>query len=153
MSAADAQFLEGRKFQRSEIAMFFGVPPFLLGDVEKTTSWGSGIDSMGTAFVQYTAQDWITMWEQSIVRDLLDPRPRPGRLPRRRRPDARRHDRPGFYYARALGSGGGRPDDEVDVRFRDASIPWAAMPPSFPLNRRRQAADGAKPEDKNAPDQ
>lgn len=111
MTADDAQFLETRKFQRSDIAMFFGVPPFLIGDVDKTTSWGTGIDSMGTAFIQYSAQDWITMWEESLERDLLDPVK-----------DAKiyvmldvrglmRGDMAGraAYYARALGAGGSQP--------------------------------------------
>lgn len=36
----DAQFLESRIFQIGEIERFFGVPPFLLMDTEKSTSWG-----------------------------------------------------------------------------------------------------------------
>lgn len=71
MSAADAQFLEARKFQRSDIAMFFGVPPHMIGDVEKTTSWGSGIEAQGIGFVTYTLGDWIVTWEEAIRRDLI----------------------------------------------------------------------------------
>lgn len=71
MSAADAQFLEARKFQRSDIAMFFGVPPHMIGDVEKTTSWGSGIEAQGIGFVTYTLGDWIVTWEEAIARDLI----------------------------------------------------------------------------------
>lgn len=71
MSAADAQFLEARKFQRSDIAMFFGVPPHMIGDVEKTTSWGTGIDAQGIGFVTYTLGDWIITWEEAIARDLI----------------------------------------------------------------------------------
>lgn len=71
MSASDAQFLEARKFQRSDIAMFFGVPPHMIGDVEKSTSWGSGIDAQGIGFVTYTLGDWIAAWEQAIERDLI----------------------------------------------------------------------------------
>lgn len=158
MTAADAQFLEGRKFQRSEIAMFFGVPPFLLGDVEKTTSWGSGIDSMGTAFVQYAAQDWITMWEESIVRDLLDPKKDRDIVARLDVDGLMRGDMAGRsnYYARALGSGGGRPwMTQDDVRIRDRLNPLggdAAKLPSEPSTA-KPPIDPAKPEDKNAPDQ
>jgi HK97 family phage portal protein len=39
MTAKDMQFLEQRGFQRYDIAMFFGVPPHMLGATEKTTSW------------------------------------------------------------------------------------------------------------------
>lgn len=36
----DAQFLESRRFQVSEISRWFGVPPFLMMDTERSTSWG-----------------------------------------------------------------------------------------------------------------
>lgn len=71
MSAQDLQFLQLREFQRSDVAMFFGVPPHMAGIVDKTTSWGSGIEQQSTGFVQYTLDDWFCMWEQSIERDLL----------------------------------------------------------------------------------
>jgi HK97 family phage portal protein len=71
ISAKDAQFLETRKFERSDVAMFFGVPPHMIGDTEKSTSWGTGIEQQGTGFIQYTALDWFTMWEQSLARDCL----------------------------------------------------------------------------------
>jgi HK97 family phage portal protein len=74
MSAEDAQFLETRKFQRNDIAMFFGVPPFMLGDTEKSTSWGAGIEQQGIGFVQYTLEDHFKDWEETIARDLLDPK-------------------------------------------------------------------------------
>ena len=40
MTNDDAQFLETRKFSVSEIARLFGVPPHMIGDVERSTSWG-----------------------------------------------------------------------------------------------------------------
>jgi HK97 family phage portal protein len=73
MSNEDLQFLGLREFQRSDIAAFFGVPPHMVGIVDKTTSWGSGIEQQSTGFVQYTADDWFVMWEQACARDLLDP--------------------------------------------------------------------------------
>lgn len=71
LSAEDAQFLETRDFQRIDIAMFFGVPPHLVGIVDKSTSWGSGIEQQNTGFVQYTLDDHFVCWEQSCDRDLL----------------------------------------------------------------------------------
>lgn len=71
MSNVDAQFLEARGFQRSEIFMFFGVPPHMAGDTTKATSWGSGIEQQSLGFVAYTLEDWLTTWEQSIARDLI----------------------------------------------------------------------------------
>lgn len=74
MSATDMQFLEQRDFQRYDIAMFFGVPPHMLGATEKQTSWGSGIEQQGIGFVTYTLNDWLKTWEEAIKRDLIDER-------------------------------------------------------------------------------
>lgn len=71
LSAEDTQWLGTRDFQRYDIAMFFGVPPHMIGATEKTTSWGTGIEAQGTGFVTYTLNDWIKTWEESIKRDLL----------------------------------------------------------------------------------
>lgn len=71
MTATDMQFLEQRDFQRYDIAMFFGVPPHMLGATEKTTSWGSGIEQQGIGFVTYTLNDWLKTWEEAIKRDLI----------------------------------------------------------------------------------
>lgn len=71
LSAEDAQWLGARDFQRYDIAMFFGVPPHMIGATEKTTSWGTGIEAQGTGFVTYTLSDWIKTWEESIKRDLM----------------------------------------------------------------------------------
>ncbi|MGE0845828.1 MAG: phage portal protein [Flavobacteriaceae bacterium] len=73
MTSEDAQWLESRKFTRSDIAMFFGVPPHMIGDTEKSTSWGSGIEQQSIGFVTYTLEDHLTAWEETINRDLLEP--------------------------------------------------------------------------------
>lgn len=72
MTAEDAQWIESRKFSRTDIAMFFGVPPHMLGDTEKSTSWGSGIEQQSIGFVTYTLEDYLTAWEETINRDLID---------------------------------------------------------------------------------
>ncbi|ORE90204.1 Phage portal protein, HK97 [Stappia sp. 22II-S9-Z10] len=71
MSGRDAQYIETRKFSRADIAMFFGIPPHMLGDTEKSTSWGTGIEQQSLGFVAYTLQDWLTTWEETINRDLI----------------------------------------------------------------------------------
>ncbi|WP_173934298.1 phage portal protein [Chelativorans sp. Marseille-P2723] len=71
MTAEDAQWIESRKFSRSDIAMFFGVPPHMIGDTEKSTSWGTGIEQQSIGFVAYTLEDHLTMWEEAINRDLV----------------------------------------------------------------------------------
>ena len=71
VSAQDAETMAARKFQVSEIARFFGVPPHLVGDVEKTTSWGSGIEQLNIGFLQYTLNPYLVRWEQAINRWLV----------------------------------------------------------------------------------
>lgn len=73
MTAEDLEFLATRKFQRSEIAMFCGVPLFLLGDTEKVTSWGSGIEQQMIGFVQFTLQEHISAWEGAATRSFDTP--------------------------------------------------------------------------------
>lgn len=72
MTAEDAQWIESRKFSRSDIAIFFGVPPHMIGDTEKSTSWGTGIEQQSIGFVTWTLEDHLTMWEEAITVDLLD---------------------------------------------------------------------------------
>ena len=60
-----AQFLETRKFQTAEIARLFRVPPHLIGDVDRSTSWGSGIEEQNRMFYQTTLMPWINRLEQT----------------------------------------------------------------------------------------
>ena len=50
----DAQFLQTRQFQVSDITRIFGVPPHLVADASNSTSWGSGLAQQNTTFVQHT---------------------------------------------------------------------------------------------------
>lgn len=70
----DAQFLESRSFQVSEIARIFGIPPHMLMDTEKVTSWGTGIEQQSIGFVVYTLRTWIIRIEQRLSR-ILSPQP------------------------------------------------------------------------------
>ncbi|WP_236167099.1 phage portal protein [Pseudomonas fulva] len=73
VSAQDAETMAARKFQVSELARFFGVPPHLVGDVEKSTSWGTGIEQQNLGFLQYTLSPYLNRWEYAIERWLLKP--------------------------------------------------------------------------------
>lgn len=66
----DAQLLLTRRFSVTEIARLFGVPPHMIGDVEKSTSWGTGIEQQGIGFVVYTLRPWLSRIEQRVTRDL-----------------------------------------------------------------------------------
>lgn len=61
-----AQFLETRRFQVSEVARLFRVPPHMIADVEKSTSWGTGIEQQGIGFVTYTLGAPIERIEQRL---------------------------------------------------------------------------------------
>lgn len=71
VSPQDSEILAARKFQVAELARFYGVPPHLVGDVDKTTSWGSGIEQQNLGFLQYTLKPYLVRWEYSIERWLV----------------------------------------------------------------------------------
>ena len=70
----DAQFLETRQFQVTEIARLFGIPPHMLAQTEKSTSWGTGIEQQSLGFVVYTLRPWLTRVEQRVTK-ILKPGP------------------------------------------------------------------------------
>lgn len=69
ISNEQAQFLETRKFQVSEIARIFRVPPHMIGDLEHATF--SNIEHQSLEFVKYTLDPWVARWEQNMKRRLL----------------------------------------------------------------------------------
>lgn len=71
LSAEDAQFIDQRKYTRAEIAMFFGVPPHMIGDIERGTSWGSGIETQNLGFLVHTLLPYLVNISQAGERDLL----------------------------------------------------------------------------------
>jgi HK97 family phage portal protein len=66
----EAQFLETRKFQVTEIARIYRVPPHMLGDLDRATF--SNIEQQSINFVMYTLMPWLVRHEQAIYRDLLN---------------------------------------------------------------------------------
>lgn len=70
MNSEDAQLLDTRKFQVEDICRIFGVPPFMVGHNEKTTSWGSGVEQMSLGFVKYTLQRHLIPIQQEINRKI-----------------------------------------------------------------------------------
>lgn len=66
ISAGDAQLLESRKFSVIDICRFFGVPPVMIGETEKTSSWGSGVEQMARWFTMFTMNEHFTAFEQEL---------------------------------------------------------------------------------------
>lgn len=71
ISPEQAQFLQQRQFATDEIARWFRVPPHMIGNLEKTTSWGSGIEEQSLGFVKYTLRPWLERIEASWTRNML----------------------------------------------------------------------------------
>jgi len=65
----DAQFLELRKFQITDIARLFRVPPHMIADLERATF--SNIEQQSLEFVMHTMTPWAERWEASIASALL----------------------------------------------------------------------------------
>lgn len=155
LTAEDAQLVSLMQLSGSDVGRFYGVPPHLYGDTDKSTSWGTGIEQQNIGFLQYTIQPHLTDWTEVIKRDCLG---MPGMDPAL----YVHFDLKGFlradaagrsaYLARALGSGGTRPwmtQQEAraaeDLPPRDLTKePWAGVLPEFGLA-------GRITEDVNAP--
>lgn len=71
MPLKDMQLLETRKFQVEEICRVYGVPPFMVGHTEKTTSWGSGVSEMGQGFVRFTLRDHLNAFASELNRKIF----------------------------------------------------------------------------------
>lgn len=69
----ESQFLETMKFNTERIARLFRVPPHMIGAVDKSTSWGTGIEEQGIGFVVFTLGIWLARFEAELSRRL--PRP------------------------------------------------------------------------------
>ncbi|WP_018456813.1 phage portal protein [Bradyrhizobium sp. WSM4349] len=76
ISANDMQLLGQRQFQIEEIARAYGVPPFMIGHNEKTTSWGSGVEAMSIGFVRYSLRPYLNKIENELNRKLFRTRAR-----------------------------------------------------------------------------
>ena len=72
----ELQLVQVRQFQIEEIARVYGVPPFMIGHNEKTTSWGSGVEAMGIGFVRYTLRPYLTKIENELNRKMVRGGPR-----------------------------------------------------------------------------
>lgn len=65
ISPEDAQFLGTRAAQNLDMAMLMGVPPHMLGQVDRTTSWGTGIEQQNLGFLTWTLDDWLGTFEDA----------------------------------------------------------------------------------------
>ncbi|WP_264580992.1 phage portal protein [Rhodoblastus acidophilus] len=54
LNAVDAQLLDSRRFSVEDIGRIFGVPPHMLGALDKATSFGKGLEEQTQAFLDFT---------------------------------------------------------------------------------------------------
>jgi hypothetical protein len=73
MKLVDAQLQELRQFQIADVARVFRVPLHLIQEHEKTTSWGTGVESFNQAFVMFCMRPWAVRWEETIQQKLFLP--------------------------------------------------------------------------------
>lgn len=71
INATDAQLLESRLFNVSDIARFFGLSPVLLGDLSKSSY--STLEQSQLQFLSQTLQPYISMLEQEFSRKIFRP--------------------------------------------------------------------------------
>ena len=69
VSPEDAQFLETRKFQRSEIAAMYRVPLHLINDLDRATF--SNIEHQDLGYLQRSLLPWMLRFEQGFMRGLM----------------------------------------------------------------------------------
>lgn len=74
MTNVDAQWLESRSFQIEEVARLTGVFPYLLMQVEKQTSWGTGLSETNSNLRQYVLLSYTGRIEERVSRLLSSPR-------------------------------------------------------------------------------
>lgn len=74
MPPQDAQFLEQRKFQATEIARIFRVPPHMIGDLDRATF--SNIEQQSIDFVTHSLRPWLRRIEARLSSEVFDDRTR-----------------------------------------------------------------------------
>lgn len=73
MKADDAQLLGLLQQAGVEVRKIFRCPPHLLGDTEKQSSWGTGVEQTSIGFVTYTMAPHFVNFEQAAYRDIIRP--------------------------------------------------------------------------------
>ncbi|QEL10873.1 phage portal protein [Kushneria phosphatilytica] len=72
MNPEAAQMLETRSFSVEEICRWFRVPPFMVGHMDKQSSWASSVEGMNMQFLTNTLRPILVNIEQEMARCLLD---------------------------------------------------------------------------------
>lgn len=71
ISPVDLELLAARRFDKADICEVLGVPPIIIGDGEKTSSWGTGVEQVTLGWVKFTIQPMVARWEEEMNRKLF----------------------------------------------------------------------------------
>jgi HK97 family phage portal protein len=118
-----AQFLESRKYQRSEIAAIFRVPLHKIQDLERSTN--NNIEHQGIEYVVDCVRPNVVRWERAIRRSLMSGAERQRYYPKFNVDALRRGDMASRYLAYAVGRQWGWLSAD-DVRSKEDMNPLPA---------------------------
>lgn len=65
----DSQFIQTRRFEIEDIARWFGLPPHMLGEMERATY--NNIEEQGQNLLTYTLFPWYRRWEMAAWMQLV----------------------------------------------------------------------------------
>jgi len=72
MNPEDAQMLETRAFGIQQVCSWFKVPPFMIGHMDKQSSWPSSVEGQNLHFLTHSLRPMLDNIEQEISRCLVD---------------------------------------------------------------------------------
>ena len=149
MAPEDAQYIETMKFGVDDIARIFGVPPHLVGSMERATF--NNIEQQDLNYVKHSVRRWTTRWEQAVKRDLIV---RPANFAEFNFNDLLKGDLPTRYeaYSTAIMNGimsvnevrrkeNMNPVEGGDQHFRPLNLAPLDAPPAPPQDAPRNADD------------
>lgn len=67
----DAQLLQTRSFHVEQMCRWFDVPPIMIGHMDKSTAWGTGMEQMMQWFLTFALRPHLKRIEQAISKCLL----------------------------------------------------------------------------------
>lgn len=71
LSPKDAMIIDARSRGVIEVSNWYGLPPFMLGEVEKQSSWGTGVDAQYQGLLQFTLDSYLVNVEQTVSDDMM----------------------------------------------------------------------------------
>lgn len=66
-----SQVVDAYQMTVAQIARIWGIPLHLIGEMSKSTSWGSGIEQQSVGFVVYYMRPKFVLWEQALNTALM----------------------------------------------------------------------------------